>query len=498
MCRYLMTCHDPGPPQFQEQALTHKGRAAPAILLCMMVFGTAPLQAQDWPQPDDRSALDEGVLKLTLDDAVRRALEHNRAFVTTRENREVQKLHLEIAEDRWAPSLSLNSSATRNQTSSSGTGSAGVMIPVPTTGGSLTMNWNEALSDSSGDTRTLSLAFSQPLLKGGPAIADHAIRSARLGEQANILGLHSAAASLISQTVGKYRALISAVRQVELAEAALRRAQDQLATTRALIEAGRVARREAIRSEATIANRELALVTARNALDAANLDLVDHLAFEDAVRIHPLASLRVERRDVDHASVLEDALRLRPDFRQAQLSVELARIALEKAHNNLLPNVSLQLNMSRTYHLQANIPADIDRSVSLNATIPLNDRQADVALVDARLKLRQAERNLTGLRASIDIAVRRAVTDVTVNLRRTDLAREARELAESNLEIEKRKFSEGLASSTDVATSQDNLVQAERAEVDAIDAYLTALRNLDQVSGRTLERWNVRLETLPQ
>jgi len=188
-----MTCHDPGPPPFQEQALTHKGRTAPAILLCMMVFGTAPLQAQDWPQPDDRSALDEGVLKLTLDDAVRRALDHNRAFVTTRENREVQKLHLEIAEDRWAPSLSLNSSATRNQTSSSGTGSAGVMIPVPTTGGSLTMNWNEALSDSSGDTRTLSLAFSQPLLKGGPAIADHAIRSARLGEQANILRLHSGA-----------------------------------------------------------------------------------------------------------------------------------------------------------------------------------------------------------------------------------------------------------------------------------------------------------------
>ena len=495
-----MTGHGSELPQFEEQALTHKRRAAPAILLCMAVFGTAPSQGQDWPQLDGRSAPDGGVLELTLEDAVRRALEHNRGFVMTRENREVEKLNLAIEKDRWAPTLSLGSTATRNQTSSSGTGTANVTIPVPTTRGSLAMGWSESLSDSSDNTRALSLKFTQPLLKGGPAIADHAIRTTRIKEQSSILTLRTTTANLISRTITMYRALIKAVRQVELAEAALRRAQDQLATTRALIEAGRVARREAIRSEATIANRELALVTSRNSLDEANLNLVDHLAFDDTLRIHPLASLRLEHRNVDHALVLEDALRLRPDFLSAQLNVESARIALETAQNNLLPAVGLNLNMSRTYHVQTNKPTDTTSSVSLNASIPLNDRQTDVKLVEARLKLRQEERKLTRMRASIDTEVRRAVTDVTVNLRRTDLAREARELAESNLEIEKRKFSEGLASSTDVATSQDNLVQAEMAEVEAIEQYLAALRKIDEVSGRTLERWNVRLEmeTLPQ
>ncbi len=400
-----------------------------------------------------------------------------------------------VVESRWAPRVSLSSNARRNRDASGGTGGAGMTIMVPATDGRLALNWNESLSDSSPDTRSRSLGFTQPLLKGGPAIADHAIRSARLGEEGNMLGLRDAAAGLISETIGQYRSLLSAARQVEIAEAALGRAEEQLARTRALIEVGRVARREAVRAEATIANRELALVTARNRLDTFNLALVDHLAFEEAVRIRPLASLTVERREVDHASVLADALSLRTDYRRAQLSVETARIALEAARNNLLPDLSLQFNMSRTDHRQAATPAGIDRSVALNATIPLNDRQAEVGLVRARLGLRQAERNLTGLRTSIDIAVRRAVTDVTVNLRRTDLAREARELAESNLEIEKGKFNEGLASSAEVATAEDNLVQAERAEVEAITAYLAALTQLDQVSGRTLERWDVELET---
>ena len=56
---------------------------------------------------------------------------------------------------------------------------------------------------------------------------------------------------------------------MEISEASLQRAREQLEATRALIGAGRVAEREAGRSEAAIANRELALVRARNRLEAA-------------------------------------------------------------------------------------------------------------------------------------------------------------------------------------------------------------------------------------
>ena len=136
-----------------------------------------------------------------------------------------------------------------------------------------------------------------------------------------------------------------AARRVEIAEASLRRARDQLAATRALIRAGRVARRAAVRSEAAVANRKLSVARARNGLDAANLALVGLLAFEDTVRVRPLAA---ERREVAREPVLEEALRRRADFREAELRVEIARVGLLVARNGLLPDLSLGVEMTRT------------------------------------------------------------------------------------------------------------------------------------------------------
>ncbi len=441
----------------------------------------------------------DGVQQLTLADAVRLALERNRGFLNARQGRSVQRLRLEITEeDRWVPEFSVTPSVSRNVSKDSQAntyrGNAAVKIPVPT-GGGLEMNWTESGSNRSALSQQPSwrLNFTQPLLRGAwPAIANFTVRKARIAEQINILGLRDSATTLIVSTVGAYRALVAADRQVEIAAAALRRARDRLTSTRALIEAGRVARREAVRFEATITNRELSLARARNARDTANLTLAGLLALDGSVRIRPLASLTVERRQVAYEPIFKDALRQRSDFRRAELGVKTARMALVEARDSLLPNVNFSLNVSR-----AGKKGPTVTELGLTTTIKLNDRQPELALATARLGLRDAERTVVERREAIGIAVRGAVNDVTVRLRLIELARGARALAESNFEIEKRKFGEGLVSSFEVAASADSLLQAEQAEVNAIVAYLAALTRLDRVSGRTLERWGVRLEAGP-
>ena len=438
------------------------------------------------PRPDAG-----GGLRLTLADAVGLALARNRGFLDRREDRAVRTLTLEVAEDRWTPRFGVRPFVSRDRLDRRFGGGAETLLRVPT-GGELALRWEEARSSLSGGTRTRSLSFSQPLLKGAwPAVERAPVRLARIEERIEVLALRGAAADLVVSTVGAYRALIGAARRVEIAEAALRRAREQLGATRALIRAGRVARREAVRFEAAIANRELALARARNGEAAANLALVGLLAFEDTVRVRPLASLAVERREAAYAPELDEALRRRADFRQAALRVEMARIALAAARNGLLPDVSLGVDVSRAD------AGPTDTLVRLGAAIPLNDRAPELARVRARTALRKAERGLTEMRASIGIAVRQAVNDATVGLRLIELARDARGLAEANLAIEKSKFGEGLASSFEVAASEDELLRAEQAEVSAIVAYLGALTRLDRVSGRTLERWNVRLEAAP-
>ncbi len=447
-----------------------------------MIFLAAPAPA--WAQQP-------APLDLTLENAIDLALEKNRPLLNRRLDREVQRFSLEVTEDRWTPRATIRPFASKDRQDRQSGVSSQVSVRVPT-GGRFALRWDERLSDEFEDSRSQALSFSQPLLKGAwPDIETAPIRQARLGEKLNILSFRQTVENLVVAVIGSYRTLIGTVRQVELAETALQRAREQLQATRTLIRAGRVAEREAVRAEVTVATRELALTQVRNRLDAANFRLLDILELDSTVRIQPLERLRVDMDRTTFQAAFAEALEKRADYLQAGVQIEIAEINLAVAKNNLLPDLSLGVELSD------NDPGRKDAQVRLDIAIPFNDRFRDVDRLRARNDLLKAERSLVELRQSIDVAVRQAVKDVEVGLRLTELAREARELAEQNLAIEREKFGNGLSSSFEVSASEDELVQAEQAEVDSIIAYLDVLTRLDFITGRTLDSWGIQLETYP-
>ena len=107
-----------------------------------------------------------------------------------------------------------------------------------------------------------------------------------------MFGFRDTIAGVVDSTIRAWRGLARAARELEIGEAALRRAERQFAVNRALIRAGDMAAREILQSEADIANRELALVQARNGLTAANFALIDILDLESSVRVIPLEEQR--------------------------------------------------------------------------------------------------------------------------------------------------------------------------------------------------------------
>ena len=446
---------------------------------------------------DDLAACTRDACDLTLRDAIGLALERNRPLLNSRLDREVGRFSLDVAEDRWSPRFTVGSFASRDwrdriRDDRAGV-SAGTSLRVPT-GGAFALGWDESVSRNFEGSGTQTFTFSQPLLKGAWAGVDGAtVRRARLEERIGMLAFRRTAADLVVAAIRAYRALIAAVRRVEIGEASLRRAREQLQATRALIRAGRVAEREAGRSEAAIANRELAAVRARNRLEAAQFGLIDILELDSAVRVRPLEELTAEPRDAAPAPALDDALRNRADYLQARLRVDIARIALRVARNNLLPDLALRYEWRRDDNT-----GRTERLVRMDATVPLNDRAPELERLRARNALRKAERDIAELRGTIGTALRRAQNDVEVGRRLTGLARDARALAERNLAVERAKFGQGLSSTFEVAASEEELVRAEQEEADAILAWLDALTRFDRTAGRTLERWDIRLKAVPR
>jgi len=426
----------------------------------------------------------KNVCKLTLEEVIDLALERNVALLNQRLDRETDALTLEIAENRYTPKFTVSTNTSRTRTATSANASLQTTVDVPT-GGSVNFTVRETNRGGS-----QSLTFRQPLLKGaGTVISRASLENARLNEQGRIIAFRSAVSNLVVRVIGAYRALAGAIQQTEISKMSLERAYKQLSDTQALIRAGRVAEREAVRSEAAIANGELSLVRAENALETAQYTLIDILELASDTTIRPREELTAVQGEAGRIPTFEEVLQNRSDYRQALIGIKTAQITWTRVRNDQLPNLALDVGVQRSDAQRA------EPTLGLSVTLPLSDaRERRLALLNARNALMKQERSLVKLRESIRVELRQARHDVEVSLRLTELARDARDLAEKNLDTEQRKFEQGLTSSSDVATSEQELVRSEQAQANAIVAYLGALTKLDTVTGRTLERWGIEIE----
>ena len=431
-----------------------------------------------------------GALSLTLGEAIALALGNSRAAIAARLDREEQKLSLESAEERYDPMASLSVSANaRSQGDETAVVSIGPSLRVPT-GGSFRLSLRKPLAGERDRATSTGLTFSQPLLKGfGTDIDTAPLRRARLQEHINLRGFRDTVSGIVDSVISAYRGRLSAGRRVAIAREALERARRQLEINRALVEAGRMAPQDLVQTEAEVANREYDLTDSENALDTANSTLANVLDLEEGARLEPQEEPPVEPERPDLEESLATAFARRTDWLRAEIGLEFARIGLRTARNNRLPDLSLNASASHSSGRDRT-----DWVGGLNLTVPLQDDEPRRALTRARNNLRRAEMERAERRQSIRIEARRAVHDVAVALRQIDLARQGRELAERKLDVERRKLQQGLSSAFQLGRFEDDLVAAQRREVDAVVGYRNVLTGLDRTLGTTLDRWGIGIE----
>ena len=461
---------------------------APAFVLLLIV----PLLLASWSPATGQAqeGSDGAALELTLDEAIRLALQNNRDLLDARLARTLQEFALDVAEDRYRPTAAFSPvvrAARERDTTAELVAETGLRVE---TGGQFSLRFSEPVAGPDGADGSVSLSFSQPLLRGfGVDIDTAPLRIARLGDRIGVLAFRETIASVVVSTINAWRSLVRARRQLEIGEASLARARQQLETNRTLIEAGQMAAREILQSEADVADRELALVQTRNSVTTANFGLIGILDIDSATVVRPLEVPGAPRPVLSLDEAIETALGHSPSHARALLSREIAEIDLEVAEDDQRWDLSLDADVSRSTDA-----GQTDYAAGLRLTIPLWDRGPELGLRSAQAEVTQAERGLVELRQSMDIRVRQAVHDVEVGLRQIELARQALRLAEEKLAIERAKLQQGLSSIFQLARFEDDLVRAQNAEVDALVDYENALTALDQTLGTTLDTWGITVE----
>ena len=456
-------------------------------------------------------------LEFTLGEAIDFVLRNNRRLIDARLDRVVSRFALRVAENRFRPQVSVGSYVERSGAEATDTGEAGlastVTLRVPT-GGEFGVRLNSGAStgDVSPQERwsnELAFSFRQPLLRGAGVEIDTApVRIARVEEEIDVLALRQTVIDVVSSVVRRYLGVMQARQRVGIRTRSLERARDLLGVNEDLVRTGRMAERDIVQTKADIASREIELIAARNALDAARLAMIEILDVDSRTEVR-LADTLADLRAVQPPAVgLEEALgtahRNRPDHRLALLRIENALTRVAVAEDATRWDLSATLSMSfaradNSFEGAAGGLEKRDYGARLDLLVPLGAASTDLREQDrvaATIGLRKARNDLADLRQRIDIEVGNAVREMELARRQVGLARTARELVEEKTGIEKEKLRLGLSSNFRLVAFEDDLVAAENRELDSLIAWLDALTALDRTLGTTLERWNVAISTV--
>ncbi len=374
----------------------------------------------------------------------------------------------------------------------------------------------------------LTASVTQPLLRNfGRTVNERFVVQAKLSRDSSAYDFVRAVQSAIQLTDNAYWDLVYAVENLRAKQEALDRAKDLNRITKIKIDVGALAPIDIVQTEVTIAQREQDIITAEGLIGDAQDRLRRLLNVESQPDwSRPIVPTdrptRESLRDVFQANVdagVTRALEARPEVRQALISIESKKVTRAYWRNQLLPRLDLsasygynglgaqsliqnpdgtltQLNYSdavqdifhRTY-------PNWTLGVTLVVPIGNNVARGNDAVADADLELSRTNFAIT--KANLQVEVRAAARAIDTAYRSVAAATKARELAERNLDAEKKKYENGMTTSFQVAQIQNDLTTAITGELQAITTYQKDITAWHKSVGDILEVKGVVIEGLP-
>jgi outer membrane protein len=288
----------------------------------------------------------------------------------------------------------------------------------------------------------------------------------------------------------QFFAVLAAGEAEAAARSQLAEAEQQLATSTAMLRARTATRSDSLRAVIQVGNARLALLNALNDRQTADAALTRLVGTNFPVTASPadtVAEMQIQLDSSQIASLLEDA----PLVRQAVASEVAAHASSKAARAPYLPTLSLSWNYSgnRSDNGLGGLAGQYayQNSLRLGLSYPLfNQLNREEGIVRADVAERNAEATLrdTKLLARQNLiqylgALRTAQEQMQIQIASVAAA-------EEDLRVQKQRYQLGASLQLDVLTSETALVQARAALIQARYDYRVAKAQLEALIGRAL------------
>jgi outer membrane protein TolC len=407
----------------------------------------------------------------------------------------------------------------------------------------LGLNQNSFNNDFNPTTSaSINLTLTQNLLQGfGLAVNNRAIRVAKNQRRMSDLSFQQQVIATVANVVSLYWDLVAFNDNLKVRQEALEVNQALYRDNQTRARLGAIAELDVIQAEAEAKSAQQDVTTQELQVlqqEAILKSVLTRSGLDDPLiataRVVPTDSIVVPEQEpvVPIQDLIAEALANRPEIAQSQMGLENARINMLGTKNALKPTLQAYANLSNNGQAgQVNtipVPVEVDGvpqfivrtpdsvnpfflggygtvlsqlfarnfpnyTYGLQLSIPLRNRAAQADLTTDQLNYRQSE--IQDRQLQNDIKLNTINNWVALSQARSayDTSVEARRLQDQNLQGQRRKYELGGAAFLDVLIAQRDAVARRLAEVQALNQYVRARTNLQQVTGRVLKEYGVQI-----
>jgi outer membrane protein len=246
-----------------------------------------------------------------------------------------------------------------------------------------------------------------------------------------------------------------------------------------------------------------------------------------SARIEPATSIASPEKETLEplASLLDEALKDRPDIALAVKQEENTTLSLKGSRNELLPQLDLVASMQNKGGVGSINPSFIPNSilaigappadllggygtalsqifrrsfpsysVGVQLNVPIRNRIAKGEVTRDELQYRQTEARVEQLKSQMRLQVGNAYIAVQQAKASYGAAVQSRKLQVQAVDVERSKFEAGIATAYELIQYQANLAQARSAEVTALGVYAKAKAALQRAVGSILADYHVKVD----
>jgi outer membrane protein len=427
-----------------------------ALLLC----AAAPLAGQGGPAA------------LTLEEAIRRSEEVAPSVVTARGQVRTAELGVRTQYWQYIPQLSfpVNADLLLSSGPSRVDPVTGDIISGNTTNPSYSFGANASLTLFDGFGRT----YDMRAARANEVAADAGLISARFQNRLNVTN-----------------AFFDALANQELLrvnEAAVGRAQQQLAIASARLQSGAGQRTDSLTALVQLGQARQQLLQAQAALATSEANLARLTGLEG--RITAIDDSAFYRQPVllDTAGIRQEAELASPAIRSSQAALSAAQAQLRSQRSNYWPTISASASNTWTAQKSNDYELEPRRNLRLSFSFsPWTNLQRETQIEQAAINVDTRIATLADQQRQINASLTQFYAALANAREAIEVAQISVRAAQENLRVTEQRYSLGVATVLELTQVQEQVTSAQVQEVTARFNYLTAKAQIEALIGRTLQ-----------